>query len=308
MQKCSVLAAAALGLLILDSRFMLREGGLVSQASDQPSPDHAITLDESDAHHLALEAKLRGVWRREASSRAPDSVRFYYFHGDGNGLYRYGKTGFTQTHSFDYKLTKGELTLRFRHTGEIARSAIQLITLPNGEQTLRLEQDPRDSGAIYRKEEDAVAPKAQVANFPATNVEVQQSAALGGRLWFDQRTLAAGGYDWKMYQFNASGIDGRGIGWFHTGTFDDWTTEALIYRIEGDQIHLEFAAKQSRESTSFSLHRDRDGRRFLELKEDPRDFWRSHQYRDVGASFGTLPLAFAWFDSSRAAFNGEWGD
>ena len=38
--------------------------------------------------------------------------------------------------------------------------------------------------------------------------------------------------------------------------------------------------------------RDAEGRRFLEVAEDPRDFWHPHRYLDMGPSFGAALAPF----------------
>src|SRR5688500_11092207 len=63
-------------------------------------------------------AQLAGIWWRYERGVEGDPVRFYYFHGDGKGLYRYGRVGLTNTNSFDYDVEDTHLVLRFRKTGE----------------------------------------------------------------------------------------------------------------------------------------------------------------------------------------------
>src|SRR5690554_5298743 len=64
------------------------------------------------------EDAVQGLWSRWPDrQREGDPLRFYYFHGDGHGLYRYGRIGHTNTHSFDYRLEGDALLLTFRKSG-----------------------------------------------------------------------------------------------------------------------------------------------------------------------------------------------
>jgi len=111
-------------------------------------------------------------------------------------------------------------------------------------------------------------------------------------MWIDLRAYATGGRGFSLYQLRPAGIDGRGVGWFHRGDFDDWSTEALTYRIAGDRLELSFSLAGQQEATSFTVRTEDDGTRWLELADDPRDFWHSHRYRDVGPSFGAALAPF----------------
>jgi hypothetical protein len=103
----------------------------------------------------------------------------------------------------------------------------------------------------------------------------------------DLQPFATGGVGFQMYQLNAAAIDGRGVGWFHRGDFDDWSTEALSYRLQGDALTLHFTARDERETVEVTLVVDGDDR-VLTVQDDPRDFYKDHRYRDVGESFGAL--------------------
>lgn len=258
-------------------------------AHHRASPSIAATPIEArldDAPARAAEDPLVGLWSAHEPGVAGTPVRFYYFHGDGHGLYRYGRVGATNTNSFDYELHGDELELRFRKTG--ARHRVR-IALEQGEhvRTLVLEHDPRAGG------------RQRYAQARATPVEHGVAAAgVPGRMWIDHRRFDTGGEGFALYQLRGAGIDGRGTGWFHRGDFDDWTTESLTYRIAGDAIELEFAAGD-RHTTTFTYQPGEPA--VLELREDPRDFWHPHRFRDGGPSFGMLtPTRTAALDAAPA--------
>lgn len=225
-------------------------------------------------------AALSGVWWRYEAGTTGDRVRFYYFHGDGTGLYRYGRVGLTNTHSFDYDVEGDDLLLSFRKSGD---KHVVRFRLERREQTgtardwLTLYDDPREPGATryFRTSDRPVR----------DHIEPASADTPGGRLWIDLRKHATGGRGFSMYQLRAPGIDGRGTGWFHRGDFDDWSTESLTYRIAGDQIELSFELSGEDARTRFVVGGDDEDRRLL-LLDDPRDFWHEHTYRDAGPSFG----------------------
>ena len=226
---------------------------------------------------------LRGVWQRWEASVDGDPIRFYYFHGDGHGLYRYGKVGLTNTHAFDYELTGDRLHLRFRKTGEAhdLRFTVEADPADPSRAWLRLDGDPREPGARYFRDGGAAALACDEAG---ESVDLAAGRALGDRLWGDERRFAAGGLGFAIYQLQAQTIDGRGVGWFHRGDYDEWTTEALTYRQQGEHLALHFMLEGRSESTAIAV-RAADGARWLDLAVDPRDYWRPHTYRDLGRSF-----------------------
>ncbi|MCA9712197.1 MAG: hypothetical protein KDK70_40550, partial [Myxococcales bacterium] len=233
--------------------------------------------------------KLSGIWSRYEAGGQGERVRFYYFHGDGTGLYRYGRVGLTNTHSFDYDVEGDQLVLDFRKTGEHHR--VRFTLQPGRERGeprdwLELHDDPREPGsARYFRESD------QIVRAPA-----EASGELGpppaGHMWIDLRAYATGGRGFSMYQLRPAGIDGRGVGWFHRGDFDDWSTEALTYRVVGDRLELHFSLAERHEISTFTVSTDPEGRRWLELHDDPRDFWHGHRYADMGPSFGAALAPF----------------
>jgi hypothetical protein len=227
--------------------------------------------DERPAEH---DDPLVGLWAVPSPDGREDGVRFYYFHGNGQGLYRYGRVGFTNTNSFDYSVDGDVLRLVFRKTG--ARHEIPFtIREDSGGASLSLAHDPknpRNATYVQRRNEPVAPHEACNAPLPA------------GRMWFDRVGFATGGYGFGMYQLRCAGIDGRGTGWFHRGDFDDWTTEALVYRIHEGRLDLQFATSHDDEWTSFTIGASP---RTMRVANDPRDFWHSHDYVDVGPSFGS---------------------
>jgi hypothetical protein len=240
---------------------------------------------------------LSGIWWRYEPGVSGEPLRFYYFHGDGTGLYRYGKVGLTNTNSFDYDVVGDRLVLDFRKSGEHHEVA---FTLEHGRERggdrdwLELREDPREPGATryFRRSEAIVEP----GTGPDAELDAERGADLGpapaGHMWIDLRRHATGGQTFALYQFRGAGIDGRGTGWFHRGDFDDWSTESLAYRVVGNRIELDFTLAGQSEVSAFVVRTDAEGRRFLEVAEDPRDFWHPHRYLDVGVSFGAALAPF----------------
>ena len=105
---CSVAALALLGLLAVDHQL----GAGRSEGRRAASEAELAALVPEAAVELA------GLWSRYEGMSEGEPVRFWYFHGDGHGLYRYGRVGYTNTHSFDYTLRGDRVSLRFRKTGE----------------------------------------------------------------------------------------------------------------------------------------------------------------------------------------------
>lgn len=231
---------------------------------------------------------LAGLWLRR-SPKDPDTLRFYYFHGNGKGLYRYGRRTLNQTNSFDYRVRNQRVWLKFRKDGQSHDSVFE-IQKGGSERVLRLHQDPKEDGASYKK----------IAG-PMSDVQGGERSALrangiGGRMWIHARRFAQGGGEFGMYQFNAPAMDGRGVGWFHRGDFDDWSTESFRYRVQGTKIDYYFEYQRSEESASFELYSGPRDTRFLLMKQDPRNYWLDRRYRDMGPSFGAHPAFTQWTD------------
>lgn len=270
---CSPCAALGLALAASLLALPLLEGdplGVVSAATEAPAQ---------------TEDPLRGLWTRYDTRGEGDPLRFWYFHGDGKGLYRYGKVGLANTHSFDYGIEAADqgvdVALRFRKRGDSHALTAVLEQDERGRTWMTLRGDPYEPGARYRKVESEL----DMLELGAEQAEVEPAGGLGDRLWIDYRNHATGGAEFHMYQLAATAIDGRGVGWFHRGDFDDWSTESLTYRLDGDRIELFFDVREEPNSTVFHVI-DGDKGRELVLDQDPRDYWATHRYRDGGRSFG----------------------
>ncbi|MCA9693928.1 MAG: hypothetical protein KC636_30350 [Myxococcales bacterium] len=241
----------------------------------------APTVAEA-AHDHALE----GLWHRYEAVADGDPVRFYYFHEGGVGLYRYGQVGLTNTHAFDYQADGEVVEFVFRKTGERRRASYS-IERDGQREWLVLRGDPREPGETrYFR-----AGRGGQVEWGCQGGDA--SAGVGGRLWADQRRLRAGGLDFAIYQLQGQSIDGRGVGWFHRGDFDEWTTEALQFREAGDALALRFPVRGDAVTTPLArghLGDGEDRRRTLTLAADPRDFGRSHRYVDAGPTFAAGPL------------------
>jgi hypothetical protein len=250
-------------------------GGIVDDAA-APAAQPERTVQTAD---------LDGLWSRYEGMSEGDPVRFWYFHGDGHGLYRYGKVGFNNTHSFDYSVDGDRVKLRFRKTGTEHELRATIEEREAG-RVLRFDADPRDPGARYTWARGPIDAHASDVHPSASDGAPALAAAapFAGRMWMDMRSFATGGAGFTMYQFAPAAIDGRGVGWFHEGDFDEWRTEALTYRADGPRLELWFDLRSELGISEFSVE-SQAGRRVLELAEDPRDFWLHHRYRDIGGSF-----------------------
>jgi len=249
----------------------------------------ALPVSEADDGAFAGDP-LVGVWHRFEAHAEGDRVRFYYFHGDGSGLYRYGKVGLTNTHTFDYRVEGGRVRLRFRKTGEEASMPFSITGDPerDGRSWLTLDGDPRDGEGRYFRDPRTAAESCELGDGGAQD----GPQGIGNRLWSEERSFTAGGMGFAMYQLQPQTIDGRGVGWFHRGDFDEWTTEALTYRRQGDTLTFHFMLRGESLSTPMSLASISDNggeeTRTLELGDDPRSFWHRQRYLDRGPSFAAV--------------------
>jgi hypothetical protein len=252
--------------------------------ADPPTAPAPVT--EDSCAPAAIDPALVGVWHRYDALAEGDRMRFYFFHEGGFGLYRYGKVGLTNTHSFDYSADSGVLELTFRKTG--ARHRLPYRTEEqDGRTWLVLDDDPREEGgARYFK-----APTSTSGSCPEDPVPTA-SDRIGGRLWGEEARYATGGMGFSIYQFQAQAIDGRGVGWHHRGDYDEWTTETLTFRQRGDRLALSFPLRHDGLETAIAVTGAGDDRR-LHLADDPRDFWRPHTYRDMGPTFAAARLPAA---------------
>ena len=274
----SLVAAALCGLVLL-------------QRPAEPAPAADADATCPDAQR-SIDPRLVGLWQRFETLHEGDPVRFYFFHPDGFGIYRYGKVGLTNTHSFDYAASEGLADLRFRKTdrAHVVRYAIEES---DGRTWLVLAGDPREDlpEVRYFRVPDRTA-ACEYAWLSGQELKASRDAAaaaptgaLGGRMWGEEQRYATGGMGFAIYQLQPQAIDGRGVGWFHRGDYDEWTTESLTYRQQGERLALSFPLRHEGQTTAIDLRPGADGVRRLTLAEDPRDFWRSHTYRDMGPSF-----------------------
>jgi hypothetical protein len=254
-----------------------------------PGPDPEARTARAQDPGVEEDA-LHGLWMRYDTRGEGDPLRFWYFHGDGKGLYRYGKVGLANTHSFDYEVEVSTLFMRMRKTGAEHMLELELGRDDQGRTWLALHDDPYEPGARYYRVESeldfAGATRAWAPDPEGSPERAAGDAGLGDRIWIDYQRFATGGVEFHMYQLAATAIDGRGVGWFHRGDFDDWSTESLTYRIDGDRLELFFDLREEPNVTPFEIVSGPKGRELV-LEADPRDYWATHRYQDGGRSFGT---------------------
>lgn len=257
------------------------------------STSEAAWVDEEicpeDQAPAAIDPRLVGMWHRYEAAADGDPIRFYFFHPDGFGIYRYGRVGLTNTHSFDYSSAGGSLELKFRKTGVTDAPRYSIEEDADGT-WLVLRGDPREAGDVvrYRRAPDMSA-ACDSGPIALRGGPGAFGGSLGGRLWGEEQRYATGGMGFAMYQLQPQAIDGRGVGWYHRGDYDEWQTESLTYRQQGTNITLGFTLRHEWSHTLVALGELPDGTRTLSLQEDPRDYWRPHTYRDLGPSFAACP-------------------
>lgn len=202
-------------------------------------------------------------------------VRFYYFHPDGIGLYRYGRVGLNNTHSYDYTTLDEAIHFRFRKTGEKAVAPYSLETI-DGVDVLTLHQDPRE----------AVATRYVKVRPPLTMESPQGLGAEAsfGRMWTYLEKFKTGGMGFAIYQLHDPDTDGSGPGWFHKGDFDVWSTERLQYKRQEKHLTLTFKLRGEQFRTVFNESKTDVGH-VLVLHEDPKNYWHRQIYLDGGKSF-----------------------
>lgn len=277
---------------------MVQREAPVEQPPVCVAPSGPVDAPEPQAiHRRASSHPIVGLWQRTPAHGDGDQIEFYYFHGNGHGIYRYGRVGLTNTHSFRYSATGDKLTLTFRKTGEHHGEIGFAMRSDADKLWLELDRDPRFEGQPQRyfrveREGHAQVCAPQLGESEAAEVG---PAALGGRLWGEEIRYKTGGMGFAIYQLQAQTIDGRGVGWFHRGDYDEWTTEALTYRQRGEHLVLHFLLAGDAVDTEIALSQPRDGEaRQLTLDVDPRDFWHRHTYLDMGPTFaGTKASAGA---------------
>lgn len=274
------LIAALTGVVMMSSETQPDETKVVSCAQSHQAPTPMAIHRRASPHPIV------GLWQRAPAHAEGDPIEFYYFHGNGHGIFRYGRVGLTNTHSFRYRATGDRLTLTFRKTGEQHRDIEFAIRGDNGKVWLDLQTDPRAQGepqSYFRVERQG---HAQVCPPPAQAEPTVTDAGLGGRLWGEEIRYKTGGMGFAIYQLQPQTIDGRGVGWFHRGDYDEWTTEALTYRQRGDHLVLHFLLRGDSVDTPISVTQAaEDSPRSLAVEVDPRDFWHRHDYLDMGPTF-----------------------
>lgn len=300
------------GSLLCTSLFLIHP----SQALAVPSPAVAKSLSQNNGvsrqqepQNPVTEKQLRGVWSKYEAKKEGDLVRFYYFHSDGIGLYRYGRLGLTYTNSFNYRVEKNQLILTFRKTGEKHVIPIVVEKDPKNKQRtwLTLGNDPREKDASNKYFRDArnhdttidIAVQ-ELAHDPIFmqlthgssmnphSFNTDNTNNIGNRLWIDEKKFATGGMGFSMYQLLDTAIDGRGVGWFHQGDYDDWSTESLSYRVIKDRIEMKFGVRGETHTMHWSLENPQDPKqRMLVIDDDPRNFWHYRKYADKGPSFSS---------------------
>ncbi len=108
-------------------------------------------------------------------------------------------------------------------------------------------------------------------------------------MWMDVDKFVTGGIEFSIYQFKPPALDGRGVGWHHRGDFDNWSTETLFYRRDGNGLTLIFPQRRERASSTVRIE-TRDNKRTLSLDSDPRNFWQASTFTDGGRSFSAGAL------------------
>jgi hypothetical protein len=290
--RAAPIHVASFGMLVLSVPWLVL--ALDDRAARGPAGSAASDAED----RRAAEAALTGAWWKADATAETDVVRFWYFHGDGHGLYRYGHVGLTNTHAFDYAGDGQVLQLTFRKTGEVVRVPYR-IERDGPRPTLVLLDDPREggeqrytlrpAGAGAGAQTGATADAGAGADGGAAGTdaaELEAGVRIDHRLWIDVRRFRQGGLGFAMYQLQRAGIDGRGTGWFHRGDFDEWTTETLVYRAREGALELQFPLAREQVLTTFVVEGEGDDRTLI-VADDPRDFGLHHRYRDGGPTFAS---------------------
>ncbi len=257
-------------------------------------------------------AAVRGLWSRvpHGTGQDADPVAFYYFHDGDIGLYRYGQVAYNNTHSYHWSADGDTLSLDYNKSGE--RQALGYRVEQGSPKVLVIVDDPMNPGVKETRYRWVPPPDfgpeaADLENrdeHDAGDVDLTLGERVDNRLWMDLKSFKTGGMGFSMYQLRPAGIDGRGTGWFHVGDFNDWSTEALSYRLvrgedgsrlesqpgaAGTAVDLLFTLRKERSVARLQVgHRSVGGKdvRFLTIQPDPRDFGAAHAYEDAGPSFG----------------------
>lgn len=205
-------------------------------------------------------------------------LRFYYFHGNGIGLLRYGKVGLNNTESFHYETTDDVLSLRFNKTGHVVQTRYAL-TETEGKTLLTLPDfvDQKDRELIKE-----TSPNLSLLNWP-------QGKSLD-RMWTYLLQSADNHLSFKMYQLRKADDTGHGEGWYHEGDFDNWYTEHLKFYRGETEMTFHFGLKNEKAETTY-VHVTDATTPMLVLEKDPRHFWTTTHYMDGGESFSVFQSA-----------------
>ncbi len=104
---------------------------------------------------------------------------------------------------------------------------------------------------------------------------------IGGHLWMHLDQPGSDRTHFRMYQFNPTGSDGRGTGWYHEGDFTEWLTETLRYEVRGQKLILHFELANETVETAFRIERTGEGKDRaprLVVDPDPRRYWKGYDY------------------------------
>ena len=231
-------------------------------------------------HSGEQDAALTGIFYSVAPSKDDlhSDLRFYYFHGNGIGLLRYGKVGLNNTESYHYETKDDVLSLRFNKTGQVVQTRY-VIAESEGKTTLQLPD------FVYQHDRELIketAPNLRHLNWP-------QGQSLD-RMWTMLQQSAEGKISFKMYQLRKADDTGHGAGWYHEGDFDNWYTERLEFHRGESEMTFHFGLKNEKAQTPYAHVTDAPTP-MLVFDKDPRHFWATTHYVDGGESFSVFQSA-----------------
>lgn len=231
-------------------------------------------------HDKTPDPNLTGIFYSvtpdEADLKSP--IRFYYFHGNGIGLLRYGKVGLNNTESFHYETDSDVLSLKFNKTGQVVQSRYALSEA-EGKTTLSLPDFVQQSDRELVKERN---PNLAFMNWP-------QGKSMD-RMWTYLQQSVDGTMSFKMYQLRKEDENGHGEGWYHEGDFDNWYTERLDFHRGDTDMMFHFGLRDEKAQTPY-VHVTDAPTPMLVFEKDPRHFWTTTHYLDGGESFSVFQSA-----------------
>lgn len=296
----TVLTLATLPILVIAVKLLSPCASSCSSDQATATNTTAPTVSPESTGPAKAPKWLHGLWMRADIETWSEDVQFHYFHDDGKiGLYRYGKRCLNNTHSYNYFIdekcdgaAKNQSCVKFQYRKSGQTYASRVTHEKRGEdEFLTIAKDPEHGRRV----------KYKLVRPPVDGNELGVSADWD-RMWTNISEFKTGGIGFSIYQFKKPGMDHRGIGWFHKGDFDDWSTESLTYRrrlkpnaTDKGGLELEFTCAKAKERTPF--HVTGTDKKALKLKKDPRNYWASSTYQDGGQSFvadaSTAELPFA---------------